>query len=59
MCKIVEEMVEEGKMEGKTEEKKLTVLRMLEEGTFTLDMIAKISGLPLEEVKKLQEEKRD
>ena len=66
MCKAIEDMRieswKEGKKEGekdgikkgKKEEKKLTVLRMLSLGKFALEDVSAISGLPLEEVKKLQ-----
>ncbi len=54
MCKAMEDMRNESLQEGKKEEKKLTVLRMLEIGKYALDEIAEIAGLPLEEVKKLQ-----
>lgn len=54
MCKIIEEIVEEERME----EKKRTVLRMLADGTLSLDKIAKFTGLPFDEVKKLQESQK-
>ena len=72
MCKAIEDMrieswkegikegkregIKEGKSEGIKEEKKLTVLRMLEIGKFALEDVSAISGLPLDEVKKLQTE---
>lgn len=58
MCKAMEDMrnesLQEGVKEGKKEEKRLTVLRMLEIGKYALEEIAEIAGLPLDEVKKLQ-----
>ena len=58
MCKVMEDMrnesLREGMREGMREEKKLTVLRMLEMGKYALEEVAKISGLSLEEVEKLQ-----
>ena len=58
MCKAMEDMrnesLREGMREGMREEKKLTVLRMLEMGKYALEEVAKISGLSLEEVEKLQ-----
>lgn len=54
MCKAMEDMRNESLQEGKKEEKRLTVLRMLEIGKYALEEIAEIAGLPLDEVKKLQ-----
>ncbi|MCM1150397.1 MAG: hypothetical protein NC319_10010, partial [Butyricicoccus sp.] len=58
MCKVMEDMrnesLREGMEQGKNEEKKLTVLRMLEAGKYALEEVAKISGLSLDEVQKLQ-----
>lgn len=54
MCKTMEDMRNESLQEGKKEEKRLTVLRMLEIGKYALEEIAEIAGLPLDEVKKLQ-----
>lgn len=54
MCKAIEDMRNESLQEGKKEEKRLTVLRMLEIGKYALEEIAEIAGLPLDEVKKLQ-----
>ncbi len=58
MCKAMEDMrnesLQEGVKEGKKEEKRLTALRMLKIGKYTLEEIAEIVGLPLDEVKKLQ-----
>ena len=69
VCKIMEEMREaswqggriegkiEGKIEGANEEKKNTVLRMLASGSLPLERIAEFSGLSLDEVKKLSEDR--
>ena len=46
MCKVIEDMRKEERVE--------VALRMLEAGKYVLDEIANISGLPLNEVKKLQ-----
>ena len=54
MCKTMEDMRNESLQEGKKEEKRSTVLRMLEIGKYALEEIAEIAGLPLDEVKKLQ-----
>ena len=58
MCKAMEDMrnesLQEGMKEGKKEEKKLTVFRMLADGSLALEKIAEYAGLSLEEVKKLQ-----
>ncbi len=68
MCKAIEDMriaswkegkkegEKKGKKEGIKEEKKLTVLRMLEAGKYALEEVSTISGLSLDEVKKLQTE---
>ena len=54
MCKAMEDMRNESLQQGKKEEKRLTVLRMLEIGKYALEEIAEIAALPLDEVKKLQ-----
>ena len=54
MCRAMEDMRNESLREGMKEEKKLTVLRMLEAGKYALEEVVQISGLSLEEVKKLQ-----
>ena len=46
MCKVIEDMRKEERVE--------VALRMLEAGKYVLDEIANISGLPLNELKKLQ-----
>lgn len=67
VCKIMEEMREaswlegnivgkrEGIIEGVNGEKRSTALRMLASGSLSLESIAEFSGLPLDEVKKLSE----
>ena len=66
MCKAIEDMrieswkegekegIKKGETKGIKKEKKQTVLRMLQLGKFALEDVSAISGLPLEEVKKLQ-----
>lgn len=56
MCRIMEDMRNESLKEGMQEEKKMTVLRMLKAGKYVLEEIASISGLSLDEVKKLKKE---
>lgn len=56
MCRIMEDMRNESLKEGIQEEKKMTVFRMLEAGKYVLEEIANISGLSLDEVKKLKSE---
>ena len=46
--------ITKGEKNGIKKEKKQTVLRMLQLGKFALEDVSAISGLPLEEVKKLQ-----
>lgn len=53
MCKVIEEMRKEEREEGM----KAAALRMLDAGKYVLDEIASISGLPLNEVEKLQAER--
>lgn len=54
MCKVVEEMVEEGIKLGEKRGLKTVALRMLEDGAFPLEEISKMTGLSLDEIKKLQ-----
>ena len=58
MCRTVENLVEKyGKqyeVKGKTEEKKATALRMLNSRKYSLNEIADISELSIEEIKILQ-----
>lgn len=57
MCRIMEDMRNESLKEGIQEEKKMTVLRMLEAGKYVMEEIVNISGLSLDEVKKLKAER--
>ena len=57
MCKAMEDMRNESLQEGLKEGMKTTALRMLKAGKYALDEIASISGLPLDEVKKLEADK--
>ena len=61
MCRAMEEMRieswQEGVEEGRKEGRKDTALRMLKAGKYTLDEIAEMSGLSLEEVKALDANK--
>lgn len=58
MCKAIEEMwekaIQEGREEGKEENKIDTAKRMLKDGKLSLELIAEYSGLPLEEIVKLK-----
>lgn len=58
MCKVLEEMCreerEEGRQEGRQEGIQDTLQLFLKDGTLTLEKIAEITHLPLEEVKRLQ-----
>ena len=54
MCRAMEDMRNESLQEGMKEEKRLTVLRMLEIGKYALEEIASIAGLSIDEVKDLQ-----
>ena len=54
MCKVMEDMRNQSLKEGMEEGMKVTARRMLEAGKYALEEIAEISGLSLEDVKKLQ-----
>ncbi len=58
MCKVIEDWIQEERAEAAAEtaaeEHKKTALRMLTDGALSLEKIAKYSGLPLQEVEKLQ-----
>ncbi len=60
MSDIMEQMwkeaVQEGIRKGVDETKKANALRMLANGKLSLEEIAELSGLSLEEVKKLQKD---
>lgn len=61
MCRLLEEMRNEtaekakaeGKAEGKAEERVSTALKMLARGRDSIEEIAEMTGLSLEEVQKL------
>ena len=52
MCRTIEEML----AQERQEEKREVACRMLSAGKYTLDEIANISGLAIDEVKQLQTE---
>ena len=54
MCKVLEEMCREEREEGRQEGIQDTLQLFLKDGTLTLEKIAEITHLPLEEVKRLQ-----
>lgn len=66
MCQAVQEMRDDARAEGRTQEftegesiglqkqALLTAQKMLKDSRFTLEDISNFSGLPLDEVKKLQ-----
>lgn len=54
MCKVFEDLWNEGMQEGMQKNGLATALRMLQAGKYTLEEIAYFSGLPLDEVKHLQ-----
>ena len=61
MCKVLDDMrrqcYQEGMAEGKTKNRKETALNLLKLGTISLDDISFATGLSLDEVKKLNEDK--
>ena len=60
MCKVIEEMRreerEEGIQEGIRKNARTSALRMLADGSLSLEKIAEFSSLPLDEVRRLQAE---
>ncbi len=54
MCKVMEDMRNESLKEGMKEGMKKAALRMLQAGKYALEEIADISGLSVDDVKKLQ-----
>ncbi len=56
MCKMMEDMCNESLQEGIRQGLRATALRMLEAGEYTLEQIAQISTLSLEEVRQLRED---
>lgn len=57
MCKVMEDMQNEALKEGIKEGAIISARRMIAIGKYTLDEIANISGLSLDEIKKLQADK--
>lgn len=57
MCKVMEDMRNEALKEGIKEGAIISARRMITIGKYDLDEIANISGLSLDEVKKLQADK--
>lgn len=57
MCKVFEDLKREGREEGREETKIDNAVRMLKSGKVSLEDIASFTGLQLEIVKKLQQEK--
>lgn len=61
MSSVVDEILmrgqREGRKEGQREEKKEAARRMLSAGKYSLEEIINISGLSIDEVKQLQNEK--
>jgi len=57
MCKAMEDLWNEAMEQGLNEARKASALLMLTNGKLSLEEIAECSGLTLEEVKKLQNEK--
>lgn len=61
MCKVLDDMrrqsYQEGMVEGKNKNRKETALNLLKLGTISLDDISFATGLSLDEVKKLNEDK--
>ena len=66
MCQAVQEMCDDARVEGRTQgftegesiglqkQALLTAQKMLKDSRFTLEDISNFSGLPLDEIKKLQ-----
>lgn len=57
MCKMMEDLWNEGKLEGTLAANRSTALRMLEKERFSYEEIAELSGLSVEEVKALDEQR--
>ena len=56
MCKAMENLVRKERAEGKAEEKKERILRLLLDGTLPVQKIASIYDLQIEDVEKIQRE---
>ena len=50
MCQALREMMEEANSEGRQDERTAMARRMLKEGGFSMELIARMTGLSLEEV---------
>lgn len=57
MSSVVDEILTRGQREGRKEGKKEAARRMLSAGKYSLEEIINISGLSIDEVKQLQNEK--
>lgn len=57
MCRAIEDMLNRTVKETRLESNRATARRMLAAGKYTVAEISDISGLSIEEVKKLQSEK--
>lgn len=53
MCKIIEDLINEERKDATRDANVETALRMIKEGSFANEQIAKISNLHLDEVEKL------
>ena len=57
MSSVVDEILTRGQQEGEKKGKKEAARRMLSAGKYSLEEIINISGLSIDEVKQLQNEK--
>lgn len=55
MCKIMEECRDEGKAEGKMEEKTEIAVSLIKDGMYSLPRIAELTGLSLQAVDQLHQ----
>lgn len=58
MCKILEDFGREEREEGKIEAKKELALRMLKSGKYPIEDIAELAGFSVEQLQKLEAERR-
>ena len=58
MCEIWEEIKAEGKAEGRAEGRREAIKILLADKNYTVEKIAKMFGLSVAEVKKLQENEK-
>ena len=56
MCRSIEEMLEKNTREVRAEDRLDFAKRMIEEGDLSLDKMARLSGIPIEDVRKLAAE---